>query len=123
MEYNCPTTGNGGNGESGDNNNQLKGSAEETTAATPLPWPSVAVVVNSEKNNQTKKEYTAQRCPPRPLSASSAAAVAASSTIAIALPPSHTNIAATATTARHIPGVSVRLPIMDTHREATIAIA
>ncbi len=46
------------------------------------------------------------RHPPGPLSTSSAAVVAASSTVAIVLPQLTTDIAATATTARHIPGVS-----------------
>jgi hypothetical protein len=65
---------------------------------------------DGEKNNWTKKEYTAQRRLPRPSSTSSAAAIAAFSTVAVALPPSHTGIAATATMGRHIPGVLFSLP-------------
>jgi hypothetical protein len=44
-----------GNGESGEDNNQLKGSAEETTVAAPSPWPSVAVVVTVKKIIELKK--------------------------------------------------------------------
>jgi hypothetical protein len=48
-------SGSGSNGESGEDNNQLKGSAEETTAAALSPRPSVAVVVTVRKIIRQKK--------------------------------------------------------------------
>ncbi len=56
-----------------------------------------------------KHNYTLSPQPPCPSSASSAAAVTASSTVAVVLPRPTTDIAVTATTARHIPGVSSSL--------------
>jgi hypothetical protein len=46
---NITNSSSGSNGESGEDNNLLKRSAEETTAAAPLPWPSVAVAVMVRK--------------------------------------------------------------------------
>ncbi len=62
-----------------------------------------------------KNKYTLSPHPPRPSSASSAAAVATSYTIAIALPHPTTVIATTATTARHIPGMSSSLLLSMRH--------
>jgi hypothetical protein len=57
------------------------------------------------KTGLGKNKYTLSPRPYCPLSTSSTAAIATFSTIAAALPRPTTNIAATATTARHIPGM------------------
>jgi hypothetical protein len=52
---NTTNSGSGGYGESGEDNNQLKGSAEERTAAALSPRPSVAVAVTVRKIIGLKK--------------------------------------------------------------------